>query len=166
MLRQKVSSALDRLGEALGVVGGIFTFVMVLFVTFNVLTRKWLKWSMPGFYEVLGLIGALFYGAGIVYAAVRGDHIVTRVLIDRLSAGRMKTALVFFSRIAVLAMCGWLVDAGLRVTAGMLGERTLDLRIPVAPFRYFLVASFVLLALLILAGKEIGSDDKKAGKEL
>ncbi|PDO11017.1 MAG: hypothetical protein BLM47_04135 [Candidatus Reconcilbacillus cellulovorans] len=166
MLRKKVSAALDNLGEALGAIGGIATFVMVIFVTFNVLTRKLLKWSMPGFYEVLGLIGALFYGAGIVYAAIRGDHIVTRVLLDRLSAGRMKTALVLFSRIAVLVMCGWLVDAGWRVTAGMLDERTLDLRIPVAPFRYFVVASFVLLALLILGGKEIGSDDKKVGKEL
>lgn len=157
---------MDNLGEALGVVGGVATFVMVVLVTLNVLTRKLLKWSMPGFYEILGLIGALFYGAGIVFAAIRGDHIVTRVLVDRLSPGKMRKALIVLSRISTLVLCAWLIYGGLSVTEGMLDERTLDLRIPVAPFRYFLVASFALLALLILLGKEIGKDDKTAGKEL
>lgn len=165
MLRKKVSAALDNLGEALGAIGGIATFVMVVFVTFNVLTRKLLKWSMPGFYEVLGLLGALFYGAGVVYAAIRGDHIVMRLVVDRLSPGKARTFFLYFNRVVIVLFCSLFTYAGWSVATGMLDERTLDLRIPVAPFRFFVVASFVLLALLIIAGKEIGKNDRTAGRE-
>lgn len=78
------SVSLDRIGEALGEVGGLALAGMVAIVTINVLTRALANQPIPGFYEIVGLLGAGFYAFGIVYAAIKGQHIVMSMLDQRI----------------------------------------------------------------------------------
>lgn len=159
-VRSSFSSLLDNISEVLGKVAGVAILGMVMLVTFNVITRKLFSWSIPGFYEILGLIGAVFYSFGIVYGATKGQHIVMDMVVRRLPPGWQKIC-ELLTRLIILLFCGLLAYAGLEVTSSMLEERTYDIQIPVAPFRFIVVIVFILLALLILAGKNIS----KGGEE-
>jgi TRAP-type transport system small permease protein len=77
----KYTDILDNLSELLGKIGGLATLLMVILVTFNVVARKLFNWSMPGFYEILGLVGAIFYAFGIVYASTKGEHILMDIVV-------------------------------------------------------------------------------------
>ncbi|ARK29934.1 TRAP transporter small permease [Halalkalibacter krulwichiae] len=159
-IQSSFAGVLDNVSETLGKIGGLAILLMVILVTFNVISRKIFNWSMPGFYEILGLIGAVFYSFGIVYGATKGQHIVMDMVVNRLPKNWRKIC-EMLTRIIILAFCGLLAYAGIDVTLGMLEERTYDIKIPVAPFRFVVVTVFVLLALLILAGKNIS----KGGEE-
>lgn len=158
--RSSFSRALDSLSELLGKIGGIAILAMVILVTLNVLTRKLLNWSIPGFYEILGLIGAIFYSFGIVYGALKGQHIVMDMVIRRLPPKWQKICNLF-TRLVILIFCALIAYAGIDVAFSMFEERTDDMKIPVAPFRLLVIVVFILLAFLILAGKNIS----KGGEE-
>ena len=153
-VRSSVTNMLDHVSETLGKIGGLAILLMVILVTFNVISRKIFNWSMPGFYEMLGLIGAVFYSFGIVYGATKGQHIVMDLVVNRLPEGFRKVFEII-TRIIILCFCSLLAYAGTEVTLGMLDERTEDINIPVAPFRFIVVIVLILLALLIMAGKNI-----------
>lgn len=159
-VRSSFMKMLDHVSETLGKIGGLAILLMVILVTFNVISRKIFNWSMPGFYEMLGLIGAVFYSFGIVYGATKGQHIVMDLVVNRLPEGFRKVFEII-TRFIILCFCGLLAYAGTEVTLGMLDERTEDINIPVAPFRFIVVIVFILLALLIMAGKNIS----KGGEE-
>ncbi|WP_102346251.1 TRAP transporter small permease [Bacillus sp. Marseille-P3661] len=158
--RSSFSNVLDNVSETLGKIGGIAILLMVILVTLNVISRKLFNWSFPGFYEILGLIGAIFYSFGIVYGATKGQHIVMDMVVNRLPE-RFSKVCEILTRVIILLFCGLLAYAGVEVTMGMLDETTDDLKIPVAPFRFIVVIVFILLALLIVAGKNIS----KGGEE-
>lgn len=80
----QLSARLDKLSELLGLIGGYAIVGMAGFVTLNAITRGLANYPIPGFYEIVGLIGAVFYTFGIVYAALRGQHIVMGFIISRL----------------------------------------------------------------------------------
>ena len=156
----KHSYLLDSMSEILGKISGICILIMVFFVVFNVVSRGIFKWSIPGFYEILSLLGTILYSFGLVYAAIKGQHIVMDLVINRVPE-KLRNACNILVRIIVVLFCCLFAYAGIDITLGMLDEKTFDIRIPVAPFRFIVVSAFIMLALLILAGKNIG----KGGEE-
>lgn len=151
----KFPLVLNSISQLLGKISGIAILIMVILVTFNVLTRKLMNWSIPGFYEILGLIGAILYSFGIVYAAIKGEHIMMDLVFNRLPV-RIKRVCTFFVRLTILAFCILFTYAGYTIVLTMLDERTFDVRIPVAPFRFMVIFAFMMLAFIILSGKKIG----------
>lgn len=148
------------ISDLLGKIGGFATLFMVILVTFNVITRALFNWSILGFYEILGLTGAVFYSFGIVYAATQGQHIVMDMVVNRLPH-RIRQVCGIISRVVVLIFCGVLIYAGVEIALDMLDEKTYYLKIPVAPFRFVAIIAFVMLAILMLTGKSI----TKGGEE-
>lgn len=140
--------------------GGLAIAVMVAIVTINVITRGLFNAPIPGFYDFIGLLGAAFYSFGIVYCAIKGQHIVMSMVKNRLSAGGRRI-FDFLSRGVVLIFCFLLIYAGGGYAWQMLisNELTDDIQFPVAPFRFIVVLAFLLLCFLILAGKEISKGD-------
>lgn len=151
------SNVLDDVSEMLGKIGGFATLLMVVLVTFNVIARKLFHWSIPGFYEILGLVGAVLYAFGMVYTAIKGKHIVMSMILNRLPK-KIRRVCEWINRVIIVGFCVLFAYAGGSMALEMwLGnERTADIHIPVAPFRFVVVIAFILLALLIVAGKEIG----------
>lgn len=150
---------LDRFSELLGEIGGYAVVAMAGLVTLNVLTRGLANYPIPGFYEIVGLIGAVFYTFGIVYAALKGQHIVMSFVLVRLPE-RVQRICKKFSKYVVVLFSLLFAYAGTGLAWDLLlsGEKTDDLGIPIAPFRFLVVIAFVFLSLLILAGKEIAKD--------
>jgi len=148
---------LDAISESLGVVSGFAILLMVALVTFNVITRKLFAWSIKGFYEILEMNGAVLYAFGLVYCAVRGQHIVMTLLVNRLK-GTTRKVFNWLTRIIIFAFCALFAYTGAEITMQKLNQLTFELDIPVYPFRFAVVLAFVLLALLILGGKEIGRE--------
>lgn len=145
------------ISESLGTVSGIAILLMVALVTFNVITRKLFAWSIPGFYEILEMIGAVLYAFGLVYCAVRGQHIVMNMVVNRLK-GAARKVVDWLTRVIVFVFCALFAYTGAEITMQKLDQVTFELDIPVYPFRFAVVLAFVLLALLILGGKEIGRE--------
>lgn len=156
----KYSYLLDNMSEISGKISGISILIMVFFVTFNVVTRGMFNWSIPGFYEILSLLGAILYSFGLVYAAIKGQHIVMDLVINRVPE-KLRNICDILVRMIVVLFCCLFAYAGIDITLGMLNEKTFDIRIPVAPFRFIVVSAFIMLALLILVGKNIGKGGEK-----
>lgn len=156
-IQPSFSSILDSVSDTLGKIGGFATLLMVILVTFNVIARKLFSWSIPGFYEILGLIGAVFYAFGIVYTAIKGKHIVMNMVLNRLPE-KIRRVCEWINKVIIVGFCGLFAYAGgsMALQMWLSDERTADIRIPVAPFRLVVVIAFILLGLLIVAGKEIG----------
>lgn len=153
--KSKFSNILDGVSEILGKISGYAVLIMVAIVTFNVITRKLINWSIPGFYEIIGLIGAVLYAFGIVYAAIKGQHIVMDLVVNRFPK-KIRNISNIFMRLMVLVFCCLFAYAGYGMAIELIQEKTFDVRIPVAPFRFLVVIAFVILALLIISGRNIG----------
>lgn len=160
--KEKSGNILNLISEASGLIAGFATIVMVGFVTLNMILRKAFNFPIPGFYDITSLLGIIFYSFGIVYAAIKGAHISVSIVLTRLPE-RYRRMLGFFNRIIIVVFSGLLAYAGgiMIKEQWLVGEGTTDLKIPLIPFRLVVVAAFVLLIILILAGKEIA----KGGEE-
>lgn len=151
---------INNISELLGVISGIAILLMVIIVTFNVITRKFFSWSIPGIYEILGLIGAILYSFGIVYCAIRGQHIMMTLIKSKLPKKLQKVSNIVISIIAIV-FCALFAYAGIFSALELLNEKTFDLRIPVAPFRFGVVIAYIMLGILILFGVNIGRGEGK-----
>lgn len=145
---------LGRVGEGLGEIGGYAVAVMTAVVTINMLTRALLNIQIPGFYDITGVLGIVFYSFAIVYAAEKGVHVSVNLLLNLLP-GRFRKVLFFISRAFTVGFSALLVYASGKWVSSNAGEFTADIRIPVAPFRIVFIVVFVILILRILTGKQI-----------
>lgn len=143
----------DRIGEGFGKISGLAILVMVLLVTFNAFSRKLLKWPIPGFYELVGMIGAVFYGLGMVYAAYKGQHIMMDMVLRCLSA-KLRQLFEGIIRVAIIIFCAIFSYAGGSVALDMWNRQTEELRIPELPFRLVVVIGLIFLGLILLFGSQ------------
>ena len=146
-------SFLVRVGEGCGKLSGLAILVMVILVTVNVITRKLLNWPIPGFYELVGMVGAVFYGFGMVYAAYKGHHIVMDMVLRRLSSPVRKIFDAII-RLVILVFCVLFAYAGASVALDVWNQKTEELRIPELPFRLVVVIGLIFLGITLIFGKQ------------
>lgn len=160
--KEKLNYIINWMSEASAFIAGFATVAMVVIVTINMILRKVFNLPIPGFYDIVGLLGIVFFSFGIVYAAVKGAHVSVRILIDRVPE-QYQRVLGFFNRIIIAVFSGLLAYAGVSVVweQWLIGEGTTDLKIPLIPFRLVIVLAFVMLVIVILSGTQID----KGGEE-
>lgn len=154
------ATVLDRIGEGLGVAGGYVTAAMVVIVTLNVITRALARWLVPGLFDIIAVMGAVFYSCGVVYAAVKGRHVAMKFVLVRLPS-RARRACERAVKVIILVFCALFVYGGATFAweQWSIGEATDDLGIPLGPFRFVVVVALVLLFLLVVSGKEVAEEE-------
>jgi len=158
--RPEAGSWLDR---ALGAAAALLLLGLMLLTTADVISRYIFNWPLRGAFEITELLLLALIFAGLPLASRAGEH-VTLDFIDRLFGPkgrellRRLTDLVCGAIILGLAWRVW-IKAG-KIAA--YGDTTEVLRLPVAPFVYFMAAmvavtGIVHLAKVLFPGKDRAS---------
>jgi TRAP-type transport system small permease protein len=141
-----------RADAVLGVAASAILFFMMTLTFVDVIARYVVNRPVRGGFELteLGLLVLIFAGLPLVTHA--GEH-VTMDLIDRLLGARARAALgrlVELGCAALMFLLAWLMWRKAATIAGY-GDVTDVLRIPIAPFVYFMTAMIGLSGLVHLA---------------
>jgi TRAP-type C4-dicarboxylate transport system permease small subunit len=145
----EAGSWLDRV---LGAAAALLLFGMMALTTVDIVSRYLFSWPLRGAFEVTELLMLTLIFAGLPLASRAGEH-VTLDFVDLL-LGPNGQQLV---RRAVDLVCGVIILAlawRVWVKAGKIaayGDTTDVLRLPVAPFVYFMTAMVALTGIIHLA---------------
>jgi TRAP-type transport system small permease protein len=132
-------------------IGLVALCCLVLLVTADVIGRKLGK-PVPGAFELTELALILTVCLSLAYTATEGAHVSVGLFISRLGhAGRLSIAIL--TGPLALAGIGMVIWGGMRLAlndwhVGLL--RSVQLGIPVAPFKFVVPLGFGLLALVVL----------------
>jgi TRAP-type C4-dicarboxylate transport system permease small subunit len=142
-------SWLDRV---LGAAAAILLFGLMALTTADVIGRYFFNWPLRGAFEITELLLLTLIFAGLPLASRAGEH-VTLDFVDVLLGPKGRLSL----RRAVDVVCG-LIILGLAwrvwVKAGTIagyGDTTDVLRVPVAPFVYFMTVMVAVTGIVHLA---------------
>lgn len=150
------------LAEKLNWVAAAAIVVMMLLTTLDVLLRI-LRLTIPGTYEIVGLLGTVVVSFSLAYTSVEKGHIAVEFLVQRLSSMAQAVIVAVNALIALLlfAMVTWQSIAyGLDLMRS--GEVSQTLQLPVYPFVFGVAAGCgclcpVLLVEFLRALKKINS---------
>ena len=124
--------------------------VAMMFLTCADVFLRLFRRPVPGAYEIVGFLGALFISFSLAYTSYQKGHIAVGFLIQKLSAGTQVVIMcindilgsAFF---AVTAMQCVIYGNGLRLN----GEVSMTLKMPVFPVVYGIGIGCGLLSLLL-----------------
>ncbi len=145
----EAGSWLDRV---LGAAAAILLFGLMALTTADVIGRYFFNWPLRGAFEVTELLLLTLIFAGLPLASRAGEH-VTLDFIDMLLGPKGRLLL----QRAVDLLCGVIILGLARrvwVKAGTIagyGDTTDVLRLPVAPFVYFMTAMVAVTGVVHLA---------------
>jgi TRAP-type C4-dicarboxylate transport system permease small subunit len=155
-LLEGLSHCLERAGSAMGDVAGWGYLACALFITFDVVSRRFLGFSSQGTVEISGYLLAFGITWGLAYALSARGHIRVDVLVTRFPLGLRAyahaLALAFLTVFAgLLALRAWSVvgeswELGAKETSAL----TIPLVIPQAPWAAGLTVFAALAAVLML----------------
>lgn len=154
-LLERVEHLVARAGRGTGEVAGWLYLIGAVFVTVNVVTRRFLGFSSPGVVEVTGYLLALGISFGLAETLTTRGHIRVDVLVRSLPLGIR----VYMHTIALAFLTGFVALLTVRsldvvVTSWQLGSRdTTELETPlvVPQALWFLgLLLFAMLAVLML----------------
>jgi TRAP-type C4-dicarboxylate transport system permease small subunit len=140
---------LDRL---LGAAAALVLFCMMALTTADVVSRYFLNWPLRGAFEITELLLLTLIFAGLPLASRTGEH-VTLDFIDHVLGPRGRSLL----RRTIDLLCGVIVLAlawRVWVKAGKIAgyaDTTDVLRVPVAPFVYFMTVMVAVTGVVHLA---------------
>jgi TRAP-type transport system small permease protein len=140
------------LDRVLGAAAAILLFGMMVLTTADVVSRYFLNWPLRGAFEVTELLLLTLVFAGLPLASRAGEH-VTLDFVDALLGAKAQSLL----RRAVELACGVIIlGLAWRVwtKAGKIasyGDTTDVLRLPVAPFVYFMTIMVAVTGVVHLA---------------
>jgi len=123
---------------------------MMLLTTLDVVLRIF-KSSIPGTYEIIGLLGSLVTSFALGYTSVEKGHIAVDFLVSRFSPGTQAliTAINAVFSIVLFAFISW--QSVIQVLKIMeRGEVTLTVQIPIFPFVFGIAAGTGLLCLVLI----------------
>jgi TRAP-type C4-dicarboxylate transport system permease small subunit len=159
----EAGSWLDRV---LGAAAAILLFGLMTLTTADVIGRYFFNWPLRGAFEITELLLLTLIFAGLPLAS-RADEHVTLDFIDRLLDRKGRV----FLRRAVDLVCGviilglaWRVWVKAGTIAGY-GDTTDVLRVPVAPFVYFMTTMVAVTGVVHLA-KAIFPPPPRIGPQL
>jgi len=152
----RLSAGLACLGSAMGDLAGWGYLVCAFFITFDVVSRRFLGFSSQGTVEISGYLLAFGITWGLAYALSARGHIRVDVLVMRFPLGLRAyahaLALAFLAIFGgLLALRAWGVvreswELGARETSAL----TIPLVIPQAPWAVGLTVFAILAAVLML----------------
>jgi TRAP-type C4-dicarboxylate transport system permease small subunit len=138
-----------RIDAALGVAASAILLVLMLITFADVVSRYLLNWPLRGAFEATELMLLVLIFAGLPLVSHADEH-VTMDFIDRMlpSGGtRILIRIVHALCAAVMFFLAWQVWLKAGKIAGY-GDTTDVLRVPVAPFVYFMAAAIALTGLV------------------
>jgi len=124
---------------------------MMLLTTLDVLLRLF-KSSIPGTYEVIGLLGAVVSSFALGYTSVEKGHIAVDFLTNRLSPAWQSLITAVNAAVATVlfALITWQsFIQGMNIMKR--GEVTLTVQIPIYPFVFGVAVGCGLLCLVLTA---------------
>jgi TRAP-type C4-dicarboxylate transport system permease small subunit len=146
------SEAAAWLDRVLGAAAAILLFGMMALTTADVVSRYFLNWPLRGAFEVTELLLLTLVFAGLPLASRAGEH-VTLDFVDALLGARAQSLLrrtVEFACGVIILGLAWRVW----IKAGKIasyGDTTDVLRLPVAPFVYFMTIMVAVTGVVHLA---------------
>jgi len=131
-------------------VAGICLTAMMLLTVFDVVLR-FLRHPIPGTYEMVGFLGALFVSFSLAYTSIMGLHIAVDFLVRKLPRNVQKIIEVFDEGIGSLLFCilTWhFVKYGVDIKNS--GEVSLTLQVPIYPFVFGVAVGCGVLSIVLI----------------
>lgn len=122
----------------------------MMFLTVSDVVLRLFRHPIPGAYEIVGFLGAVFVSFSLAYTSVQKGHIAVEFLIERLAAPVQRIVELATTMVCALlfALVSWqsvIYAISLKAT----GEVSLTIQIPLYPFVYGVSAGCGLLAAVL-----------------
>jgi TRAP-type C4-dicarboxylate transport system permease small subunit len=146
------SEAGSWLDRVLGAAAAILLLGMMGLTTADIVSRYLLNWPLRGALEITELLLLTLIFAGLPLASRAGEHVTLDfidMLLGRKTQAVLARAVDLVCGVIILAL-GWRVWVKAGKIAGY-GDTTDVLRLPVAPFVYFMTAMVMLTGIVHLA---------------
>jgi TRAP-type C4-dicarboxylate transport system permease small subunit len=146
----RVEKTIVTAAQKINWVAAVAILAMMLLTTLDVVLRIF-KSSIPGTYEIIGLLGSLVASFALGYTSVEKGHIAVDFLVSRFSPGTqaLVTAINAVLGTVLFALISWQsVIHGLKIMER--GEVTLTVQIPIYPFVLGIAAGSGLLCLVLI----------------
>jgi TRAP-type C4-dicarboxylate transport system permease small subunit len=124
----------------------------MMFLTVSDVVLRLFRYPIPGAYELVGFLGALFVSFSLAYTSVQKGHIAVEFLVDKLKETAQKV--VEFTTTVLCALLFGLVAWQSVLYANSLkanGEVSLTIQIPLYPFMYGVAVGCALLTVVLFA---------------
>jgi TRAP-type C4-dicarboxylate transport system permease small subunit len=147
----RIEKRINHLATLVNWVSATAILAMMLLTTTDVVLRLF-KSSIPGTYEIIGLLGAVVSSFALGYTSVEKGHIAVDFLTSRLSQPAQALVTAVNAAIATLlfALVSW--QSAIHALHLMKrGEVTLTVQIPIYPFVFGVSAGCGLLCLVLAA---------------
>jgi TRAP-type C4-dicarboxylate transport system permease small subunit len=124
--------------------------LMMLLTTLDVILRLF-KSSIPGTYEIIGLLGAVVASFALGYTSVEKGHIAVDFLVMRFSP-KAQTLVGAVNALIAAALFSIITWQSLLYALDLMkkGQVTLTVQLPIYPFVFGIAAGCGLLALVLL----------------
>lgn len=162
----RLQRALDRLAFAIEKVAGVLMGVVTLLVVASAAGRYLFAFPLPDAFDLSRLLLAAAIAWGFASVGYRGSHIKVDLVAELLPprGRRLIDAAAWSVLLAFTVLLVWMMLARVR-SAGLSGEATMDMRLPVWPFMTLVWAGFLvsipaILARLILVATGRGTLDQ------
>jgi len=122
----------------------------MMFLTVSDVVLRLFRRPIPGTYEIVGFLGAVFVSFSLAYTSVQKGHIAVEFLVEKLSKAaqsvvELVTTLVCALLFTIVSWQSILYANSLRAT----GEVSLTIQIPLYPFVYGISVGCGLLAMVL-----------------
>lgn len=157
-LLRKLDSKLAKVEDSLDLIAALFIVFIMIFATFQVISRKLLPMINPdwggdlwGYIDIVVLVMASFSFLGIAYCQRLGGHIRMEILVRRLRGRSLWIAEALGVLVALLIMLV-LMWSGYEffLRAFVLGDSTIDRQIPTWPSKVLVPIAFFILNLRLI----------------
>ena len=146
---RKIDRWVKKTAAAFNILGAIAILAMMGLICTDVILRMF-RMPIPGTYEVVGLLGALFVSFSLAQTSLEKGHIAVDFLMSKLPINVQ--FIVYCINELVSSILFSLITWQMVVYAGRLkqsGEVSMTLQIPIYPIYYGIAAGCGLLAILL-----------------
>jgi TRAP-type C4-dicarboxylate transport system permease small subunit len=151
IFRRVVEGPVYRFSRWLTVLSAIAALIIMVLVTVDVLMRRFLNMPITGSFEISCALLVVIIFCCVAWVMTERGHIVVDIISSRYPqrlGAVMSTIALFFSMIVVGLICWGSIRFGL--DQFRVGEASVLLHLPVAPFIFVLAFGSALLAVVIL----------------
>jgi TRAP-type mannitol/chloroaromatic compound transport system permease small subunit len=148
---QVFDTILRRISDAVGIVGVLAIFSLMLLTVVTVLFRA-MHIAFPGTYSISELLLIPAVSISVAYAALHNEHTRAILFVDRIKNSRLRLAI--HGVMLILGSLFWVTvvwaTAREAIRRGAQNELSPIINIPVAPFRWSMAAALTLLCVLLI----------------
>jgi TRAP-type transport system small permease protein len=149
----KIEKVIYLISRGIRILSISMLFIMMLFVTSDVIGRYILNKPIKGDIEIQELMMVVIVFAAMGYATTLKQHVVVELLTSRLKGRSLAVinSIGLFLGLAILALIVWRTGIyGLKELMSPDGQYTGMLKIPIAPFILIADIGLILMALVFL----------------